>query len=108
MTTAQTPNQGLPTLEAPWTLAELQPYLMQLVTRLETQIVQRFKDVADFNARVTQPEDWMLVGLTDPGTLNVYLNGKLNQVWPALPAYQYGTEPPTHDAPYGTMYVQVT
>lgn len=107
MTIEQTPNQGLPTLAAPWTISELQPLISALVTAVEKQLVQKFADEADFHARVSDPQDFMLVGLADPGTLNVYLNGTLNQVWPSTPAYEYGTEAPTHTATPGTMFVQV-
>jgi len=103
----QTTNQKIPQLGTTFSWQQIGEYSRSLAQMLEGQIVQSFTDLADFNARVPVPKEPMLVVLSNPTpTLNIYMGNKLNQVWPALPAWEYGTEPPTHVAPYGTLYVQ--
>jgi len=97
---------SLPRLPEPMALDQLRANHNLLVDELDKVTLRVFNDESDFNAQVTSPGDFMLVGLRNKGTFNIYLNGKLNQVWPALPAFEYGTEAPTHVAPNGTIFIQ--
>ena len=97
---------SLPRFPEPMALDQLRTNHNKLVDELEKVVLWVFNDETDFNAQITAPTDFMLVGLRNKGTFNIYLNGKLNQVWPALPAFEYGTDAPTHVAPNGTIYIQ--
>ena len=103
----QDSHMTLPRLPEPTVLANLRPYLNDLVDALEGATVHVYNDEGDFFAQNPNPGDFMLVGLRNTGSLNIYSQGRLNQVWPALPAFEYGPEAPTHAAPNGTIFVQV-
>lgn len=109
MAILQTPIQALPYPDANSVLRDINDYIRNLATALETKLVMVFSSASERGTDIPTPTEGMLTWLQDVNELHLYNGTAWVRVWPTSPAILTGTTAPVgSQGQVGDIYVQYT